>query len=107
MSLHELTKELIDPIRGEWRGVCSCGWKGQTVIEAQLVKDSYRLHMEAALGADAYYPAPAGCVNCGYEGDANFLIGTSVWSGTCPRCGVSGRLRPDNDVYKRDKVVDE
>jgi hypothetical protein len=57
--------------------------------------------MEANLST---YVAPVACVNCGYEGDLELPVGDDIFSGTCPCCVCSGRLRPNNDHYHYEKA---
>lgn len=104
------------PVEGEYRSYyvwaeCSCGWRGeehdaqraaQTSLAHGQAKADYREHAEEALGAEAYYEAPAGCLNCSWEGDVSVLIGTDVWGAHCPRCSTKGRLRPQG-IYQRDR----
>jgi hypothetical protein len=100
MSIHHLETEIDE--RG-WRAECECGWVSNShdslgLKGNRLARQEYREHVEAALGADAYYNAPVACINCGSQHEQGLLIGTDVWSGTCARCGASGRLRPDGLV---------
>jgi hypothetical protein len=108
MSLHTDISGREQNERGEtcWRGRCACGWNGEQHDGSgtyDLARRDYRAHIEEALGAAAYYEACVGCLNCGYAGSAGVLIGTDVWSGTCPRCGAKGRLRPNNDFYREEQ----
>lgn len=80
-----------------------CGWVSEShgslgLRGNRLARREYQEHVEAALGADAYYNAPVACINCGSQHEQGLLVGTDVWSGTCVLCGASGRLRPDGLV---------
>lgn len=114
MSLHSLDNECIG--RGPrgaretfWQAHCACGWHGPEYASADhseafgRSRRDYEVHVEEALGAEAYYTAPVGCANCAYEGDASVLVGTDVWGATCPNCGSRGRLRPNNEFVERDR----
>lgn len=116
MSLHSLDLECIgrdtrDGRQVLWQATCDCGWEGHehdtagTSNATKRARREYQAHVEASLGAAAYYTAPVGCANCSYEGEANVLVGTDVWGATCPRCGAGGRLRPNNEwIGERGRV---
>lgn len=87
----------------EWRGTCACGWSGpwhseSTHVAAAAAREDYRAHVEADLGAEAYYDAPAGCRNCGSEHVQGVLVGMHVSSTPCVRCGTT-MLQPRNDTW--------
>jgi hypothetical protein len=76
-----------------WMGRCDCGWMGEwhfesTPVACALVRKDYQAHVEAELGAQAYYDAPVGCRNCGSQHDQPVLVGLHVTSQACHRCGT-------------------
>lgn len=86
-----------------WTAHCICGWDGEPRFgssDAGMAHRDFRVHVIAELGHAAFYEAPVICVNCTYCGPASLLVGTDVWSGICPMCGCSGRLRP-RDLHER------
>jgi hypothetical protein len=91
----------------ERRGVCDCGWEGPwhaTGSSDELAHRDYRQHVEAALGAGAYYEADVACRNCGSEHRQGVLVGTFVQSAVCSRCAAK-MLDPNNDVWREGRRV--
>lgn len=102
MSLHTYRCEFVN---SHIHPSCACGWKGDPQEDVSQAINAYSSHVEEALGADAYYNAPVACANCGSEHQQGLIIGTDVWTGTCDRCGVERRLRPNNVWIAQKDVV--
>jgi hypothetical protein len=87
-----------------WTSWCDCGWQGgqhwlhETSEAAAKASRDYRVHVEEALGAEAYYTTSVACRNCGSEHDQGVLIGTHITSSPCARCGTT-MLNPRNDAW--------
>lgn len=87
-----------------WQGRCECGWQGAEFSTsdfseaADLAHREYREHVEAELGAMAYYDASAACRNCGSEHVQPVVVGTHVTSAACVRCGTR-MLNPRNAAW--------
>jgi hypothetical protein len=106
MALHSRETQ-YEHASSSWIAECDCGWESERFPETggglkghRQARRAYREHVESALGAEAYYLAPVACINCGSEHDQGLLIGTDVWSGSCERCGVGGRLRPNGNAIR-------
>lgn len=101
MSLHVDTTGFKDRA---WHGSCRCGWTSETTHDghppnaARAAREDYRMHVEQAMGVDAYYTAPVACRNCGSEHEQGVLLGTYVCSADCIRCGMN-MLSPRNDAW--------
>jgi hypothetical protein len=93
-----------------WVGACDCGWQGAEHDTsgsqgADGAHREYREHVEAELGAEAYYDADVACRNCGSHHRQGVLVGTHCMSNVCSRCGTT-MLEPDNDVWEADRARD-
>jgi len=98
MSLHSDRTAFLSG-GAQVRGACTCGWMAEPrpAGERLAADDDYAEHIEAALGADAYYAARVGCVNCGSKQVQTVLIGRTVNTVPCANCGAR-TLVPRNDV---------
>lgn len=86
-----------------WQGRCTCGWVGEwhdqgVPVAPTLAKLDYKCHVEAEMGAQAYYDAPVGCRNCGSQHEQPVLMGLHVTAQACHRCGTT-MLQPNNEVW--------
>jgi len=83
---------------------CACGWETEPQPNHEAVKRAYCAHVEEALGAEAYYTAPVKCLICGSEHDQALVIGIGPDESVCERCGVAGRLRPNNEHWNESQA---
>lgn len=51
------------------------------------------------------YVTQVACSNCGFEGEGRFTKGVTVYSSTCPNCGVQHRLDERNPVKLAERAA--